>query len=287
MNRVLPFLLLIFLDQSACFAADVRAPRTVRYTNDGDRANQTSLDVYAPSSGKDLPVMIWIHGGGWQFGDKARVLDKPQTFHEKGFVFISINYRLQPGVTYKDQGTDVARAVHWVHDHAKEFGGSPDKIFLMGHSAGAHLAALVATDHRYLEAEGLKLSAIKGVILLDGAGYDIPRQIAIAPLPRMKDLYLTAFTEDVEKQKDASPITHVAKEKQIPPFLILYVAKRLDGMQQSRSLAKALDAAGVEVQVLPAENKTHATISGEFGNPGDIPTRQAFEFLDSRLSAQR
>jgi arylformamidase len=149
----------------------------------------------------------------------------------------------------------------------------------MGHSAGAHLAALVGTDGRYLENEGLKLSDLSGVILLDGAGYDIPRQIQQAPLPRLKTMYTTVFGEDEAKQKDASPITHVVGGKGIPPFLILHVASRRDSKAHSEALAARLRGAGIEAKVVPAEGKTHATINRELGQADDPPTKAVFEFL--------
>ena len=99
-------------------------------------------------------------------------------------------------VTYKEQAGDIAQAIRWVHDHARDYGGNPGRIFLKGHSARAHLAALVGTDERYLEKTGLKLSDLSGVVLLDGAGYDIPRQVKQALLPRMKTMYMSDFTED-------------------------------------------------------------------------------------------
>jgi arylformamidase len=103
----------------------------------------------------------------------------------------------------------------------------------MGHSAGAHLAALVGSDGRYLAKEELKLSDLSGVILLDGAGYDIPRQIEQTSLPRAKTMYTTVFTADEAKQKEASPITHVAKGKGIPPFLILHPRRARRGSASS------------------------------------------------------
>ena len=209
--------------------------------------------------------MIWIHGGAWQIGDKAHVQAKPRAFNERGYVLVSVNYRFHPAVTYKEQAGDIAQAIRWVHDHAGEYGGDPGRIFLMGHSAGAHLAALVGTDGRYLKKAGLKLSDLSGVILLDGAGYDIPRQIRQALLPRMKAMYTAVFTEDEATQKDASPVTHVAKDKGIPPFLILHVASRRDSKAQSEGLAAKLREAGVEAKVVPAEGKTHATINRELG----------------------
>ncbi|MDB5392493.1 MAG: Alpha/beta hydrolase fold-3 domain protein [Planctomycetaceae bacterium] len=278
--------LLVFSSPSQA-TADIKVTKGIAYSQDGANRNQTSLDVYAPETGKDLPVMIWIHGGAWRIGDKSRLEEKPKVFNDKGFVFVSINYRLDPMVDYKGQGTDVAKAIRYVHDHAPEFHGAPDQIFLMGHSAGAHLAALVATNERYLEAEKLKLSAIKGVILLDGAAYDIPHQIELAALPKMKEMYRSVFTNNLEKQKDASPINHVSKDKGIPPFLILYVASRRDGKIQSEALGARLKDAGIGAQVSPAENKTHATINREFGLAEDIPTKQAFEFLAGKIRSAK
>src|SRR3954471_3878533 len=159
-----------------------RVQKDIAYSEAG--GDRTRLDVYAPADGNGHPVVIWIHGGAWQNGDKAHVRAKPRAFNERGYVLVSLNYRFHPAVTYKEQAGDIAQAIRWVHDHARVYGGDPGCIFLMGHSAGAHLAALVGTDHRYLERAGLKGGDLSGVILLDGAGYDIPRQIEQAPLPR-------------------------------------------------------------------------------------------------------
>ncbi len=98
---------------------------------------------------------------------------KPQAFVDKGFVFVSVNYRFVPDVTVNEMTGDIAKAIKWVHDHAGDYGGDPKTIFVAGHSAGAHLAALVCTDESYLKAEGLSLSNIKGCIPVDTAVYDI------------------------------------------------------------------------------------------------------------------
>jgi acetyl esterase/lipase len=201
---------------------------------------------------------------------------------DRGFVFVNINYRFHPGVASGEQAGDIAQAIRWVHDHARDCGGDRRRISLMGHSAGAHLAALVGTDERYLMCEGLKLSDLSGVILLDGACYDIPRQVRQTLLPRMKAMYTNVFTEDEAIQKDASPITHVAGGKGIPPFLILHVASLRDSKAQSEGLAAKLREAGVEAKVVPVEGKTHLTINRELGDPDDLPTGAVFEFLRGR-----
>jgi acetyl esterase/lipase len=254
-----------------------RVRKDVAYSDAG--GERTRLDIYAPAEGVQLPVVIWIHGGAWQMGNKSMVHQKPEAFNAKKLILVSINYRLHPAVGYQQQAGDVAQAIRWVRDHAEEFGGDPKHIFLMGHSAGAHLAALVGTDGRYLEAAGLTLKELSGIVLLDGAGYDIPRQIEQAMLPRLKSLYTSVFSEDLAAQRAASPITHVAGGKGIPPFLILHVTSRRDSKAQSNALGEKLRQAGVDAKVVPAQGKTHATINRELGSHDDTPTLAVFEFL--------
>jgi acetyl esterase/lipase len=237
--------------------------------------------VNAYAEGKDHPVVFWIHGGGWRQGDKRGVQKKPEAFVEKGFVLVSTNYRFVPNVTVKEMTGDIAKALRWVHDHAEEYGGDPGTIFVMGHSAGAHLAALVCTDDRYLKAEKLPLAIIKGCVPVDTAVYDVVKQVESVGRPR-STMYSGVFG-DSESQKDLSPITHVATGKGIPPFLILHVADRPDSKAQSEMFAKALQDAGVSAKIVPAEGKTHGTINSDLGLPEDKPTRALWEFLDGAL----
>lgn len=237
-----------------------------------------SLDLYAPVSGKNHPIVIWVHGGGWKIGDKRGVNSKPQAFTQHGYLLVSVNYRLHPQATYDQQAQDIAEAIHWVREHAKEYGGNPHEIFLMGHSAGAHLVALVSTNPVYLKAESLSLKTIKGTILLDGAGYDISERITTAG-PTAKKLYKSIFGTDEKTWKAASPITYIRKKQAIPPFLILHVADRADSKRQSESLAKKLNSQGISAKVIPAQGKTHLTINREIGLSEDVPTQNIFEFL--------
>jgi acetyl esterase/lipase len=269
------FLVLILVTPLA--AAEPRVQRGLPYAMPKDE--RQTLDVYTPAEGKNLPVIVWIHGGAWQRGDKTNVQKKPQAFTDRGFVFISTNYRFVPNVTVKEMTGDIARAIRWAHDHAKEHGGDPKAIYLMGHSAGAHLAALVCTDDRYLKAEGLSLKILKGCVPVDVSVYDIPKRFkdgGTAPSATFK----TIFGEKEETHRDLSPVTHVAKGKDIPPFLILHVASRPDTKAQSEWLADKLKEAGVSAAVHAAEGKTHGTINSELGLPDDKPTKALYEFLD-------
>ncbi|HEY5312139.1 MAG TPA: alpha/beta hydrolase, partial [Pirellulales bacterium] len=239
------------------------------------------LDVYAPAEGQDHPIVFWIHGGGWQQGNKTQVQVKPQAFVDRGFVFVATNYRFVPNVTIKQIAEDVAKAIRWTHDHAKEYGGDPNTIFVMGHSAGAQLAALICTDGRYLKAEGLSLAILKGCVPVDGDTYDVPLQIATEPAKSAAS-HAQKFG-DAASQKDLSPVTHVASGQGIPPFLILYVAGNpLTGAQAER-LAKALQEVGISAKVVAGEGKTHGTINADLGLPNDKPTQALWEFLDGVL----
>ncbi len=202
------------------------------------------LDVYAPPDAKNLPVVFWIHGGGWQGGDKTDVQIKPKVFTDKGFVFVSTNYRLLPSVDMATIVRDVAKSIRWVHDHIAEYGGDPNRLLVMGHSAGAQLAALICTDDRYLKAEGLSLAIIKGCVPVDGDTYDVPAIIETAEtrrrvhgLPQAKFGHREKFGNDPAKHRDFSAVTHVAKDKGIPPFLILHVADHPDTSAQRSAWA--------------------------------------------------
>jgi acetyl esterase/lipase len=283
MKYATPFLVVLGL-ASGVQAQDVK--RDIPYAEPAHE--RQVLDVYSPKGAKDLPVVFWIHGGGWQTGDKKDVQLKPHVLTEKGYVFVSTNYRLLPAV---DMGTivrDVAKAVRWTHDHVAEYGGDPKRLFVMGHSAGAQLAALICTDDRYLKAEGLSLAIVKGCVPVDGDTYDVPAIIATAEarwkahgLPPAKFGHREKFGNDPEKHKDFSAVTHVAKGKGIPPFLILHVAGHPDVTAQAQRLGSALKDAGIPARIFGARETTHTKINDELGKPDDPATKELFEFLDA------
>jgi acetyl esterase/lipase len=251
---------------------------------------QQVLDVYSPKQAKDSPVVFWIHGGGWQTGDKKDVQLKPQAFNDKGFVFVSTNYRLLPEVEIETIFRDVAKAIRWVHDHIAEHGGDRNRLFIMGHSAGAQLAALMCTDDRYLKTEGLSLAIVKGCVPVDGDTYDVPAIIETAEtrwrvhgLPRAKFGHREKFGNDPAKHKDYSAVTHVAAGKGIPPFLILHVGGHPDTTAQAQRLANVLKDAGVPVTVFAGRETTHSKINTDLGRPDDAATKALFDFVDRAL----
>jgi arylformamidase len=272
----------------SAFAVEPIVKRAIPYA-EAPHARQI-LDVYAPPGAKNVPVVVWIHGGGWQTGDKTLVQLKPQAFVDKGFVFVAMNYRLLPAATMGDIIRDVAKSVRWVHDHIAEHGGDPKRLLVMGHSAGAQLAALICTDDRYLKAEGLTLGIVKGCVPVDGDTFDVPAIIEVAEtrcrvhgLPMPAFGHRKKFGDDPEKHRDFSAVTHVAKDKGIPPFLILHVAEHPDTSAQARRLGAVLQEAGIQTKVFGAKDTTHGKINEDLGIEGDPSTKELFGFVDGVL----
>lgn len=255
-------------------SASAPAPDTVKRTLDiryantpGVDATSQSLDVYAPTDAKNTAVIVFIHGGGWQNGDKSNpgVGSQPAAhFCAQGFVFVSINYRLTPAGRHPANIQDVAKAVAWVHAHIAELGGDPAEITIMGHSAGAHLAALVATDETRLRAEGQPLSIVKRAILLDTAAYDIPRYLTGFREARgaspMRQLYTNAFGDTEEQWRDASPQAHVAPDKHIPPMLMFFTGSRVAAHTLAPAFAEALTIAGAPSRAVDTISLAHSEI---------------------------
>jgi arylformamidase len=247
------------------------------------------LDVYAPADARNLPVVFWIHGGGWQAGSKGMVGVKPQAFMEAGFVFVSINYRLLPTVDMATLTGDVATALGWVHKNIATYGGDPNRLLVMGHSAGGQLAALMCTDEKYVKAEGFSLAAIKGCVPVDADTFDIPAIIEVAEtrarvhhLPLPTNGHRQKFGNDPTKHLEFSAVTHVAAAKGIPPFLILHIAGNPDTSAQARRLAAVLQAAGISAKVVGRET-THEGLNDAIGVPGDPVTNAVFAFVGDAL----
>jgi arylformamidase len=234
--------------------------------------------------------VLWIHGGGWQAGDKTGLEMKPQAFMDRGFVFVSTNYRLLPDVEMGTIIGDVAKSVRWVHDNIKKHGGDPERVFLMGHSAGAQLAAILCTDESYLQAEGLSFAMLRGCVPVDGDTFDIPAIIEVAEtrcrvhgLPQANYGHRMKFGNDPAKHRDFSAVTHVAPNKSIPPFLILHVAEHPDTSAQARRLGAVLEEAKIPVTVFGAPETTHSKINNDLGQSDDAATKVLFEFVDGAL----
>lgn len=242
------------------------------------------IDFYAAPGKQAAPLVIFVHGGGWKRGDKAMMDGSAKLTHWRGqgYAVASVNYRLVPAARVEDQAADVAAAVAALRRQARSLGFDPSRIVLSGHSAGAHLVALVGTDPQWLQGAGLGMDAVRGVLAIDGAGYFVPDQMNWNRA-LMGDTYQQAFGTDPARQKALSPTAH-ADAPNAPAFLVIHVDGRADAAAQSESLAKGLRMARtpVELKSVPGRGlRGHRDINRRLGEV-DYP---ATAIVDAWLAA--
>ncbi|WP_298162382.1 alpha/beta hydrolase [Brevundimonas sp.] len=227
-------------------------------------------DLYGGDA--DGPILAFIHGGGWSMGDATMVHALPDYARRHDLTLASISYRLVPDVSPREQAQDVAASVAHLRRHHPG-----RRIVLLGHSAGAHLAALVGVDANYLDAVGLAPADLAGVILLDGAGYDATGDRGGGVSGRVLDrLYTDAFGDQAAA---LSPTLLVRPGQAYPPFLIFHIESRADSRGQSQGMAEALRAAGGRAEVVVAPADSHRDINVEFGIAGDAEGERAARFI--------
>lgn len=243
------------------------------------------LDFYSAGEGQ-RPLLVFLHGGAWQFGDKARRLSdaKAPFARAEGWHFASLNFRLVPEVGVAEMARDAAAGVARLAAEAEMLGVDAARIVLMGHSSGAQLAALVGTDPVYLAEAGSNIAALAGVIANDGAGYD-----AREPSVRAKWLHrrLIAPAFPAELQRGLSAAVLAATPPNAPAFLILHTA-RDRGAQQAQWLEAALRLSDTPVErhgFAGRGPRTHVMLSRRFGEPGFAATEVARRWLRARFAA--
>ena len=183
-------------------------------------AEKQVLDIYWTGEGPPAPLILFIHGGGWSMGSKKDgESGQPGYFVTQGYAYASLDYRLVPDVKVEDQLSDVARALRWLVKHGRAFNIDTRRIILVGHSSGAHLAALIATDADWLKRAGVPFDWITGVVSLDGAGIDVPGIMAAGAIT--SHFYADAFGAEVARQTRLSPQAHVGLPD-APRWLFLY-----------------------------------------------------------------
>jgi acetyl esterase/lipase len=230
------------------------------------------LDLYLPKGVKDFPMMMFVHGGAWKMGSKELYGPVGAFFARNGVGTAVINYRLSGkgnNVRHPDHIQDVAKAFAWLHANAGKHRGREDRMFIAGHSAGAHLVALLGTDGSYLAAEKLSLADIHGVMALSGV-YTIMPLVPIFHQP---------FGKDEEICKLASPIYHVKGKH--PPFLIAYADADFPTCDKmSDQLCAKLNESKCEAVTCKVPHCNHFTIMFNLvKNEKDPCTQAMFEFI--------
>lgn len=275
--RALALLLLVLAAGSAgaqtyTLTADVAYDRIA-----GVDPNLLSLDVYRPAGAGPFPIVVFVHGGGWHTGDKvSAVHDKADWLTAQGILFVSVNYRLSPTpvldpdparLRYPTYPEDVGRAVAFVQANAAAVGGDPGRVAVVGHSAGAHVAALVGLDPRYRAAAGAPAAPLPCVVSLSTNAYDIPAYLARAAPSDQVALYVNAFTADPAVQAEASPIAYAGRAPQTAVMVV-----HEDVPQQRLLVGRflgALAGAGHATDAYEAAGFSHGDVNTRLGSPDE------------------
>jgi acetyl esterase/lipase len=250
-------------------SAAVKVVRGISYAGAKADSERHKLDLYLPEGRKDFPVLLFLHGGGFRKGERKDVAALGETFARQGVGVAAAGYRLYPEVKHPGQVEDAARAFTWLRKNIDRYGGSADRLFVGGHSAGALLAALVASDEQYLKTAGTRLQDIKGVVALSG-GYRIAEG--------RKDIF-----GDEQSRKNASPINHVRAG--LPPFFLAYAEKDAPGQERgTRAFADALKAVKATAVVYEAKERDHGSLLRKIQD-GDPTARAVLEFIRKHTPA--
>jgi acetyl esterase/lipase len=246
---------------------DVSYLQGVRYADDKDK-----LDLYLPEGRRNAPVIVWYFGNQLMGGDKSEDAFVGRRFASAGFVTAVVNYRLSPAVSHPAHVQDAAASFAWVKRHIAEYGGDADRVFAAGYSAGGYLAALLATDARYLAPHKLSPRDICGVVPVS-AFYWVERR-GVAP-----DRDMSVWGTDRAVWVDASPAHHLRANT--PPILILYADRDEDWRrEQNVEVAAAMKAAGqTNVDIKMIGDRNHATIRSRIGSESDDTTEQIIRFV--------
>lgn len=230
------------------------------------QAQRNRLDVYLPKqSGGATAVVVFIHGGGWNSGDKSHYKFVGAALAELGCLAVLPNYGLYPQVQFPTFMQDVAQAVAWVGMHAVEWGGNPQRLFLIGHSAGAHLAVMLALNEQYLRQAGMSSNDLRGVVGLAGP-YDF--------LP-FKYGYMQDVFGPPERYAQSQPINYARADA--PPMLLLQgMEDKTVAPNNTVNLTKALSALGAPVTAKYYPQADHGDLVAAFS----IPARKRLPVLD-------
>jgi acetyl esterase/lipase len=204
-----------------------------------DPEHHLALDVYRPEHLTRAPIVVFFYGGSWTHGERAWYRFVGTALAARGITVVIPDYRKYPQVKMDGFMEDAARAVGWVHEHAAQLDGSPEDIFIMGHSAGGHIAGLLATDAHWLTPYGMRPDDLAGFIGLAGV-YDF------MPIPANETDMLGMFGRTPQEQARAQPVRFVDGNE--PPMLLLHgLADKEVEPANSQSLARAVRAAHGEV----------------------------------------
>lgn len=236
---------------------------------DGTDNRRQMLDIYSPvGDAVNRPVHIFVHGGAWTIGNKNIVKEREaKAYTDNGVIMVVINYRLSPEHKHPAHVQDIAASVKWVRDNITQYGGNPDDIVISGHSAGAHLVALLGTNPKYLAKHGIPLNVFKAVVPVDTASFDLTVPQKYKKIQKMRD---KAFGTDFETLIEASPTAQIHRSRSPSPFLVFVTGNREDAVESSRIFTTKLETYNNPVELHVIKGLSHGAMKKELFKNGSM-----------------
>lgn len=250
--------------------------KNIPYLNDDGSTQKPTLNIYKPKNKKftNNPVLIFVHGGNWNAGNKKNYGFIGRNFAKKGITTVIAGYTLSPKANYDDMAKEIAKAVIWTKENISKYNGDSNNIYLTGHSAGGHLIALIGTNPKYLADK----SIIKGIILNDAAGLDMKHYLEEIP-PTNENGYLTTWSNDPETWKDASPIYFI--DNKTPKMMIYIGSKTYESIKVANErFLKELHKFQPNVKPIII-NKKHASMVTQYFFPWSNRYDEIIEFIET------
>jgi acetyl esterase/lipase len=286
--NILCFLSLALLFSSCAFKSINRYKNiTYRKPDISRDIDEEQLNIFSPhhhkSREKDKSlknVFVFIHGGGWKSGKKSLYGFFGSRMARKDVVMVIIDYPLAPKAKYKEMATSSALAVQWVKNNIQNYGGDPERIFVAGHSAGGHLAALITVSNKYFDSLQT-VNPIRGTILIDAAGLDMCsflKDVAAEP-----ENYRSTFTSDSLCWKDASPLYQLSERlAPVPPMLIYAGEKTYPTILRSNEkFVETLKASAPEPTYVILKGKKHIPMITQFFDPWNPRYDEIIQFMNN------
>lgn len=267
------FFLIVFSAYS--FGSNVNKKLDIFYT--GEKDTLRSVDVFWSNDSKDANVIVFVHGGGWLSGDKKQYREMAMSLASRGMTVVLVNYRLSPQAKFPVHLEDVCAAISWAYNSVTNYNGDPDRIFLMGHSAGGYLITMAVCDDQYLNLYNLTPTDIAGIITISGV-FEIKTQEGGAT----KKYLGMVFGDNEEIWKEATCQNYINESRNdLPPMLSSWTEGEDDLIKnESLNLIEVLSNAGLQFQTFVFEGNDHNAYVTKLQDPESNFSKELAEFIE-------
>jgi len=276
-SLILPGAALMSADRPGLDSANVKYVYDIFYNENQDTLQ--SLDVFWNRNSKGSKVLVFVHGGGWLSGDKNEYRELASYLASNGITVVLINYRLSPMVKFPSHIEDVSAAIHWVFTSINNYSGDNQSIYLMGHSAGAHLISLILCDDEYLGKYEMMPENIAGAITLSGV-FEIKPQEGGATKKYLGMVF--GENESIWERASCKNSIDATTKYKIPPFLICWGTEEEKLIaDESLNIINEFKRSGIKFQTFNFNGSDHYAFKNDLTNPSSDFFKQVMQFIEN------